>query len=97
MCRFFNSYEESLHLGVCKLAKYVRNCVIFRKNLHSWQKFYTTVGRDGRDKFQVWTEGQKLNPRNFQEKQEGEEQCFEVTVDDQPSIIVAALLKLLGK
>ena len=21
MCKFFNSYEESLHLGVCKLAK----------------------------------------------------------------------------
>ena len=48
-----NSYYESLHLGVCKLAKYVRNCVVFWKNLHSWQKFYTTAGRDGRDKFQV--------------------------------------------
>ena len=22
MCNFFNTYEESLHLGVCKLAKY---------------------------------------------------------------------------
>ena len=54
MCKFFNTYEESLHLGVCKLAKYVRNCVVFWKNLHSWQKFYTTAGRDGRDKFQVW-------------------------------------------
>ena len=39
---------------MCKLAKYVRNCVVFWKNLHSWQKFYTTAGRDGRDKFQVW-------------------------------------------
>ena len=29
MCNFFNSYEKSLHLGVCKLAKYVRNCVVF--------------------------------------------------------------------
>ena len=38
---------------MCKLAKYVRNCVVFWKNLHSWQKFYTTAGRDGRDKFQV--------------------------------------------
>ena len=39
-----------------KLAKYVRNCVVFWKNLHSWQNFYTTAGRDGRDgrdKFQV--------------------------------------------
>ena len=36
-----------------KLAKYVRNCVVFWENLHSWQKFYTTPGRDGRDKFQV--------------------------------------------
>ena len=53
MCNLFNSYEESLHLCVCKLAKYVRDCVVFWKNLHSWQKFYTTVGRDGRDKFQV--------------------------------------------
>ena len=53
MCKFFKSYEESLHQGVCKLAKYVRNCVVFWKNLHSWQKFYTTAGRDGRDKFQV--------------------------------------------
>ena len=56
MCNLFNSYEESLHLCVCKLAKYVRDCVVFWKNLHSWQKFYTTVGRDGRDKFQVWKE-----------------------------------------
>ena len=49
-----NSYYESLHLGVCKLAKYVRNCVVFWKNLHSWQKFYTTADRGSRDKFQVW-------------------------------------------
>ena len=51
MCKFFNSYEESLHLGVCKLAKYVRNCVVFWKKLHSWQKYYTNAGRD---KFQIW-------------------------------------------
>ena len=50
MCKYFNSYEESLQLGVCKLAKYVRNCVVFWNNLHSWQKFYTTAGRG---KFQV--------------------------------------------
>ena len=31
MCKFFNSYEESLHLGVCKLSEYVRNCVVFWK------------------------------------------------------------------
>ena len=24
------------------------------KKLHSWKYFYTTAGRDGRDKFQVW-------------------------------------------
>ena len=29
VCKFFNSYEESLHLGVHKLAKYERNCVVF--------------------------------------------------------------------
>ena len=40
---------------MCKLAKYVRNCVVLWKNLHSWQKIYTTAGRDGRDKFQVWS------------------------------------------
>ena len=39
---------------MCKLAKYVRSCVVFLKTLHSWQEFYTTAGRDGRDKFQVW-------------------------------------------
>ena len=31
---------------MCKLAKYVRNCVVFWKKLHSWQKFYTTADRD---------------------------------------------------
>ena len=40
---------------VCKLAKYVRNYVVFWKNLHSRQKIYTIAGRDGRDKFQVCT------------------------------------------
>ena len=25
-----------------------------RENLRSWYKFYTTVGRDGRDKSQLW-------------------------------------------
>ena len=33
MCKFFNSYEESLHFGMCKLAKYIRNCVVFWKKL----------------------------------------------------------------
>ena len=44
--------KKSLHFGVCKLARYVRNCVVFWKNLHSWHKFYTTAGRYGRDKCQ---------------------------------------------
>ena len=35
MCKFFNSFVKSLHLGVCKLAKYLRNSVVFWKNLHS--------------------------------------------------------------
>ena len=39
---------------MCKLAKYVRSCVVFLKFLHKWQIFYTTAGRDGRDRFQVW-------------------------------------------
>ena len=54
MCKFFKSYEESLHLGACKPVKYVRNYVVFWKNLHSWQNFYMTAGHDGRDIFQVW-------------------------------------------
>ena len=31
MCKLFKSYEEILHLGVCKLAKYVSNCVVSAK------------------------------------------------------------------
>ena len=31
------------------------------KNLHSWKNFYTTAGRDGRDKFQVWAESHELS------------------------------------
>ena len=31
MCKFFKSFEESSHLGVCKLAKYVRNCMFSGK------------------------------------------------------------------
>ena len=33
----------------------MRNCVVFQENLHSWHKFHTTVGRDGRDKSQLCT------------------------------------------
>ena len=50
MCKFFISYEDTLHLGVCELAKYVRSWVVFWNNFHSWQKFYTAAGRE---KFQV--------------------------------------------
>ena len=60
MCKFFNSSEESLHLGVCKLAKDVRNYIVFYKELHSRQKFYTTAGRGGHDKFQVEFQGDKF-------------------------------------
>ena len=31
MCKFFNSYVESLNLGVSRLAKYVRICVFLGK------------------------------------------------------------------
>ena len=34
-------------------AYHARNHVVFWENLHSWQKFYTTAGRDGHDKYQV--------------------------------------------
>ena len=32
------------------LHKICKKCVVFLKNLHSWQEFYTTAGRGGRDK-----------------------------------------------
>ena len=32
----------------------MRNCVVFHENLHRWNNFYTTAGRDGRDKSQLW-------------------------------------------
>ena len=35
-------------------AKYAKKCVVFLKTLHSWQEFYMTAGRGGRNKFQVW-------------------------------------------
>ena len=36
-------------------TKIMREIVLFSgENLHSWQKFYTTAGRDGRDKSQLW-------------------------------------------
>ena len=34
MCKFFDSYEESLHLDV-RFARCVSNCVVFWTNLHS--------------------------------------------------------------
>ena len=34
-----------------------KKCVAFSTNLHKWQKFYTTVSRGGRDKFQPCTQG----------------------------------------
>ena len=50
------TFMKKIYIKVWKLAKYERNCVFFWKNLHSWQNFYTTAGRDGRDKFQVWVQ-----------------------------------------
>ena len=35
------------------IAKYAKKCTVFLKKLHSWQKFYTTASRGGRDKFQL--------------------------------------------
>ena len=34
-------------------ANYARHHIDFQENLHSWHKFYTTAGRDGRDKSQL--------------------------------------------
>ena len=57
MCKLFDSYEENLHLGVCKLAKYVRNCVVFWKNYTADKNFTRPpVTHGGRDKFQVWSQ-----------------------------------------
>ena len=41
------------------------------KNLHSWNYFYTTAGRDGRDKFQV------CSNRTFQGRARPDETVFE--------------------
>ena len=47
------------HLA-CTFTKIMQeNELFFWKNLHSWHKFYTTAGRDGRDKSQLW---RALNP-----------------------------------
>ena len=64
MCKISSLTEESHTrcLWNCKIyrcilyfsAKYAKKCLVFLKNLHSWQEFYTTAGCDGRDKFQVW-------------------------------------------
>ena len=35
MCKFSKSYEEIIHLGACKPVKYVRNYIVFWKNLQS--------------------------------------------------------------
>ena len=40
MCKFFNLYEESLHLGVCKLAKYVRTA-LFSGKIYTSDKNFT--------------------------------------------------------
>ena len=42
-------------------ANFARKRIVSWKNLHSWQCFYTTAGRDGRDKFQVWAESHELS------------------------------------
>ena len=36
------------------LRKFCKKKRYFLENLHSWHKFYTTAGRDGRDKSQLW-------------------------------------------
>ena len=41
-------------------AYYARIHVVFQENLHSWQKFYTTAGCDGRDKSQLCWGGGRL-------------------------------------
>ena len=35
-------------------VKFQSNLRCFLKNLHDWQKFYTTAGRTGRAKYQLW-------------------------------------------
>ena len=62
----FYSFSAKIHLVCVNLANYARNRVVFRENLRSWHKFYTTAGRDGRDKFQLWALG--LPPPTFVKK-----------------------------
>ena len=44
---------------------FARKRVVFWKNLHSWHKFYTTAGRDGRDKSQLWAVVEHLTTSVF--------------------------------
>ena len=39
------------------LVKLLRSWGCFLKNLHEWQEFYTTAGRTGRAKYQLWGGG----------------------------------------
>ena len=44
---------------ISEMAVKVQTWDFFLKNLHSWHKFYTTAGRDGRDKSQLCESGYK--------------------------------------
>ena len=56
-CVNFQQFQCKITLGVCKSFTSTKimqeSTFFFRKNLHSWDKFYTTAGRDGRDKSQL--------------------------------------------
>ena len=59
MCEILTVSEKAA-LGVRNITKHIgsgytsmQKCVVFLKYLHNWQEFYTTAGRNGRDKFQV--------------------------------------------
>ena len=44
---------KNLKVDLMPVRKTCKKFVAFLTNLHSWQEFYTTAGRGGRDKFQL--------------------------------------------
>ena len=55
-CVNFNSFSAKSHLvykSYSSMQNYVRICVVFWENLHSWHKFYTAAGRACLDKSQL--------------------------------------------
>ena len=52
MCNISTVQQKKVTIGVCEITKCIgryfistQKNIVFLKNLHSWQEFYTTVGQ----------------------------------------------------